>query len=75
MDHIIGMNFTHASEDRYCLTNYAVKHEYDLWYENNDANILLVRCSKGRNPTCPFRLWASKIREEMAFQTKVNSYD
>nr|KAJ0206862.1 hypothetical protein LSAT_V11C500246930 [Lactuca sativa] len=34
-------------ELKHCLTNYAVKHGYDLWYEKNDKNSLLVKCCKG----------------------------
>ncbi|CAI9271272.1 unnamed protein product [Lactuca saligna] len=40
----LGMKFTNPSELKHCLTNYAVEHGYDLWYENNDKNRLLVKC-------------------------------
>nr|KAJ0219221.1 hypothetical protein LSAT_V11C300130470 [Lactuca sativa] len=45
-------------------------HGYDLWYEKNDKNKLLVKCCKDKEPTCPFRLWAPWTREERTFQIK-----
>ncbi|CAI9286024.1 unnamed protein product [Lactuca saligna] len=44
---MLGMKFTNPSELKHCLTNYAVKHGYDLWYEKNDKNRLLLKCCKG----------------------------
>ena len=66
----VGMKFTHQSELKYCFTNYIVKHEYDPWYETNNSIRLLVRCCKGRDPTCPFRPWTSWMKKERTFQIK-----
>ncbi|CAI9263650.1 unnamed protein product [Lactuca saligna] len=67
---VLGMKFTNPTELKQCLTNYAVKHGYDLWYEKNDKNRLLVKCCKDKEPSCPFRLWASWMQEERTFQIK-----
>ncbi|CAI9294076.1 unnamed protein product [Lactuca saligna] len=64
---VLGMKFTNPSELKHCLTNYVVKYGYDLWYEKNDKYRLLVKCCKGKEPICPFRLWASWMQEERTF--------
>ncbi|CAI9291984.1 unnamed protein product [Lactuca saligna] len=56
---------------KFCLTNYAVKNGYKLYYEKNDGQRLLVRCCKdSKNPSCPFRLWASWMSSERSFRIK-----
>ncbi|CAI9298582.1 unnamed protein product [Lactuca saligna] len=59
---VIGMKFGNPIQLKLCVTNYAVKNEYDLWYEKSDHNRLLVKCCKGKknknNKGCPFRLWS-----------------
>ena len=67
---VLGMKFTHPSELKYCLSNYDVKHGYDFWFEKNDKDILLMKCCKGKVPTCPFRLWASWMQEGKTFRIK-----
>lgn len=49
---------------------YMVAHGYDLYFEKNDKDILLVKCCKEKAPQCPFRLWASWMKEEKTFQIK-----
>ncbi|CAI9290457.1 unnamed protein product [Lactuca saligna] len=68
---ILGMRFSNPMELKNCLTNYAVKNGYNLYYEKNDSHRLLVRCCKdSKNPSCPFRLWASWMSSERSFQIK-----
>ncbi|CAI9285468.1 unnamed protein product [Lactuca saligna] len=65
------MRFSNPMELKNCLTNYVVKNGYNLYYEKNDSQRLLVRCSKdSKNPSCPFRLWASWMSSERSFQIK-----
>ncbi|CAI9296208.1 unnamed protein product [Lactuca saligna] len=45
---ILGMKFANPMQLKLCLTNYAVKNGYDLWYEKSDHNRLLVKCCKGK---------------------------
>ncbi|CAI9288651.1 unnamed protein product [Lactuca saligna] len=68
---ILGMRFSNPMELKICLTNYAVKNGYNLYFEKNDSQRLLVRCCKeNKNPSCPFRLWASWMSSERSFQIK-----
>ncbi|CAI9282734.1 unnamed protein product [Lactuca saligna] len=68
---ILGMRFSNPMELKNCLTNYAVKNGYNLYFEKNDSQRLLVRCCKqNKNPSCPFRLWASWMSSERSFQIK-----
>ncbi|KAL7585933.1 uncharacterized protein LOC111921312 [Lactuca sativa] len=64
------MKYSTTVELKYSLSCYAVANGYDLWYEKNDKTRLLVRCCKGKHPTCPFRLYASWMKEEHTFQIK-----
>nr|KAJ0222335.1 hypothetical protein LSAT_V11C200051040 [Lactuca sativa] len=61
-------------DDKLCVTNYAVKNGYDLWYGKSDHNRLLVKCCKGKknkkNKGCPFRLRATWMTNERSFQIK-----
>nr|KAJ0186296.1 hypothetical protein LSAT_V11C900467960 [Lactuca sativa] len=51
--------------------NYATANGYDLWFEKNDSQRLLLKCcKKNKSPTCPFRLWASWMSKEKTFQIK-----
>nr|KAJ0192152.1 hypothetical protein LSAT_V11C800392580 [Lactuca sativa] len=43
---ILGMKFANPLELKLCLTNYAVKNGYDLWFEKNDHQKLLAKCCK-----------------------------
>ena len=70
MEPELGMHFSSPSELKACLSNYAVANGYDLWYDRNDKHRLLVKCCKGKTPQCPFRLWASWMKEERTFQIK-----
>ncbi|CAI9276348.1 unnamed protein product [Lactuca saligna] len=55
---ILAMRFSNPMELKNCLTNYALKNGYNLYFEKNDSHRLLVRCCKeNKNPSCPFRLW------------------
>ncbi|CAI9269970.1 unnamed protein product [Lactuca saligna] len=45
---IIGMKSANPMQLKLCITNYAVKNGYDLWYEKSDHNRLLVKCCKGK---------------------------
>ncbi|CAI9273625.1 unnamed protein product [Lactuca saligna] len=68
---IQGMRFSNPMELKNCLTNYAVKNGYNLYFEKNDSQRLLVRCCKdNKNPSYPFRLWASWMSSESSFQIK-----
>ncbi|CAI9304035.1 unnamed protein product [Lactuca saligna] len=64
----LGMRFSSPAELKSSLSNYAVAHGYDLYYEKNDKDRLLVKCCKGKIPQCPFRLWASWMKDEQTFQ-------
>nr|KAJ0220123.1 hypothetical protein LSAT_V11C200099760 [Lactuca sativa] len=64
------MRFSSPAELKSSLSNYAVAHGYDLYYEKNDKDKLLVKCCKGKRPQCPFRLWASWMKDEQTFQIK-----
>nr|KAJ0193954.1 hypothetical protein LSAT_V11C800406000 [Lactuca sativa] len=64
----LGMKYSTTAELKYSLSCYAVANGYDLWYEKNNKTRLLVRCCKGKHPTCPFRLYASWMKEEHTFQ-------
>ncbi|KAJ9553709.1 hypothetical protein OSB04_017754 [Centaurea solstitialis] len=66
---ILGMIFSNPLELKHCVTNYAVAGGYDLWYEKNDKTRLLVKCSKGKDNRCPYRLWAT-WNGERSFQIK-----
>ncbi|CAI9302602.1 unnamed protein product [Lactuca saligna] len=63
----LGMKYCTTAELKCSLSCYAVANGYDLWYEKNDKTRLLVRCCKGKHPTCPFRLYASWMKEEHTF--------
>nr|KAJ0184637.1 hypothetical protein LSAT_V11C900455280 [Lactuca sativa] len=68
---ILGMRFSNPLELKICLTYYAVKNGYNLYYEKNDSQRLLVRCCKdSKNPSCPFRLWTSWMSSESSLQIK-----
>nr|KAJ0191163.1 hypothetical protein LSAT_V11C800434850 [Lactuca sativa] len=71
---ILGMKFANPMQLKLCITNYAVKNGYDLWYEKSDHNRLLVKCCKGKknkkNKGCPFRLRATWMSNERSFQIK-----
>nr|KAJ0191613.1 hypothetical protein LSAT_V11C800397910 [Lactuca sativa] len=63
---ILGMRFSNPMELKICLTNYVVKNGYNLYVEKND-----MRCCKdNKNPSCPFRLWASWMSSERSFHIK-----
>ncbi|XP_023731021.1 uncharacterized protein LOC111878749 [Lactuca sativa] len=64
------MRFSSPAELKSSLSNYAVAHGYDLYYEKNDKDRLLVKCCKGKRPQCLFRLWASWMKYEQTFQIK-----
>nr|KAJ0208052.1 hypothetical protein LSAT_V11C500289790 [Lactuca sativa] len=71
---VLGMKFSNPLELKLCLTNYAVKNGYDLWFEKNDHQKLLAKCCKHKknkkNKSCPFRLWATWMKNERSFQIK-----
>nr|KAJ0201086.1 hypothetical protein LSAT_V11C600340760 [Lactuca sativa] len=71
---VLGMQFANPLELKLCLTNYAVKNEYDLWFEKNDHQKLLAKCCKykknKKSKSCLFRLWATWIKNERSFQIK-----
>nr|KAJ0194890.1 hypothetical protein LSAT_V11C700370180 [Lactuca sativa] len=54
---VLGMRFSNPLELENCVTNYAVKNSYNLCFEKNDSQRLLIRCCKdNKNPSCPFTL-------------------
>ncbi|CAI9270878.1 unnamed protein product [Lactuca saligna] len=63
---ILGMRFTNPKQIKFMICNYAVANGYQLYFEKNDSNRLLVKCSNGQ---CTFRLWASWMSEEHPFQS------
>lgn len=67
---ILGMKFFDPDELKCLLGNYVVRHGYSLWYEKSDKNRLLAKCSKGTTHKCPFRLWATWMKDEHSFQIK-----
>ncbi|KAL7605835.1 hypothetical protein Lser_V15G17660 [Lactuca serriola] len=71
---VLGMKFANPLELKLCLTNYAVKNGYDLWFEKNDHQKLLAKCCKykknKKSKSCPFRLWATWMKNERSFQIK-----
>nr|GFA27018.1 S-adenosyl-L-methionine-dependent methyltransferase [Tanacetum cinerariifolium] len=42
----LGLRFEHLEQLKYCLTNYDVANEYQLWYRRNDYRSLFVLCGK-----------------------------
>ncbi|XP_023737650.1 uncharacterized protein LOC111885646 [Lactuca sativa] len=64
---ILGMKFESPKQLKNMLCNYAVANGYQLCFKKNDSKRLLVVCCKG---ACPFRLWATWIRQEVSFQIK-----
>ncbi|KAI3701118.1 hypothetical protein L2E82_45763 [Cichorium intybus] len=71
MKPMLGMRFSDPNELKHMLSNYAVANGYDLWFDKNDSNRLLVKCcKKNKEPSCPFRLWASWMGKERSFQIK-----
>ncbi|XP_052621668.1 uncharacterized protein LOC111893335 [Lactuca sativa] len=71
MKPLLGMRFSNPDELKNMLSNYAVANGYDLWFEKNDSQRLLVKCCKeNKSPNCPFRLWASWMSKERTFQIK-----
>ncbi|CAI9268626.1 unnamed protein product [Lactuca saligna] len=38
---VLGMKFTNPSELKHCLTNYAVKHGYDLWTKGESWDLTI----------------------------------
>ena len=71
MKPLLGMRFSNPDELKNMLSNYAVANGYDLWFEKNDSQRLLVKCcKKNKSPNCPFRLWASWMSKERTFQIK-----
>ena len=67
---LLGMKFSNHEELKHCMRNYAVTHGYDFDYEKDDKNRLLVKCCKSKEPKCPFRLWASLMKNKRTFQIK-----
>ncbi|CAI9277663.1 unnamed protein product [Lactuca saligna] len=71
---VLGMKFANPLELKLCLTNYAVKNGYDLWFEKNDHQKLLAKYCKykknKKSKSCPFRLWATWMKNERSFQIK-----
>nr|KAJ0199446.1 hypothetical protein LSAT_V11C600321950 [Lactuca sativa] len=65
---VLGMKFSNPLELKLCLTNYAVKNGYDLWFKKKDNQKLLAKCCKHKknkkNKSCPFRLWATWMKNE-----------
>lgn len=43
---ILGMRFSTTVELKFFLSKYAVANSYELWFEKNDKDKLLVRCCK-----------------------------
>ncbi|XP_023733152.1 uncharacterized protein LOC111880976 [Lactuca sativa] len=64
------MKFSSPAELKSSLSNYVVAHVYDLYYEKNGKDRLLVKCCKGKTPQCPFRSWAFWMKDEQKFQIK-----
>ncbi|XP_023744459.1 uncharacterized protein LOC111892634 [Lactuca sativa] len=69
---ICGMRFQDKEELKELLTNYSVANGFDLRYEINDKERVLVRCGKPKKneQECPFRLWASWMSNERTLQIK-----
>nr|KAJ0219410.1 hypothetical protein LSAT_V11C300125710 [Lactuca sativa] len=71
---VLGMKFSNPMELKLCLTYYAVKNGYDLWYEKTNHQKLLEKCCKHKknkkNKSCPFRLWTTWMKNERSFQIK-----
>lgn len=64
------MKFSDPNELKCLLSNYVVKHGYNLRYEKSDKNRLLDKCSKGTTYQCLFRPWAIWMKFEHSFQIK-----
>ncbi|XP_023760960.1 uncharacterized protein LOC111909376 [Lactuca sativa] len=64
---VLGMRFVNPEQLKHMLCNYVVANGYQLCYKKNDSRRLLVKCCSG---ACKFRLWASRMSEEKAFQIK-----
>ena len=61
------MKFKDPKQLKSMLCNYGVANAYQLWFEKNDIQRLLVRCCKGE---CTFRLCVSWISDKAGFQIK-----
>ncbi|KAL7608557.1 hypothetical protein Lser_V15G12744 [Lactuca serriola] len=64
---ILGMKFESPKQLNNMFCNYDVANGYQLCFKKNDSKRLLVVCCKG---ACPFRLWATWMRQEVSFQIK-----
>lgn len=64
---VLGMRFENPKQLKHMLCNYAVANGYQLCFNKNDNQRLLVLCCKG---DCSFRLWASWMGDEHSFQIK-----
>ncbi|CAI9274918.1 unnamed protein product [Lactuca saligna] len=60
---VLGMKFSNPLELKLCITNYAVKNGYDLWYEKSDHERLLVKCCKGLLEAVKERVPAAEHRK------------
>ncbi|CAI9285675.1 unnamed protein product [Lactuca saligna] len=60
---VLGMKFSNPLELKLCITNYAVKNGYDLWYEKSDHERLLglLEAVKERVPAAEHRQCARHI--------------
>nr|KAJ0212267.1 hypothetical protein LSAT_V11C400177520 [Lactuca sativa] len=67
---ILGMKFSETDELKSLLSNYVVRYGYSLWYEKSDKKWLLAKCTKASTHKCPFRLWATWMKDEHSFQIK-----
>ncbi|XP_076910464.1 uncharacterized protein LOC143568114 [Bidens hawaiensis] len=78
---IVSMKFESPAQLKDMLIDYGVANGHQLVFTVNDHNRLLVRCgtkededdgNEGKKKVwkCPFRLWASRIKEDDSFQIK-----
>ncbi|CAI9296360.1 unnamed protein product [Lactuca saligna] len=58
---VLGMKFTNPSELKHCLTNYAVKHGYDLWLSDLQVGRETIFQCTYRNPKLTLRKMKDQI--------------
>ncbi|CAI9272629.1 unnamed protein product [Lactuca saligna] len=65
---VLGMKFSNPLELKLCITNYAVKNGYDLWYEKSDHERQKIKGQSWDLTICPtIRLKLSKLKDLQRF--------
>nr|GFA56283.1 hypothetical protein CTI12_AA079050 [Tanacetum cinerariifolium] len=71
MSHVFGERHESHDQLKRALAFYALANGYKLYYEVNNPRKLVAKCCRDeKDMKCPFRLWASWMKNEKSFQIK-----